>query len=157
MTISYKMSYMNLSFWLLAIFHNRQFTNDHWGIYHRFSSSTLSFVIKTKPRVKNLVLSCLWLYNFFQNNWWCNKNEFRLQLVAMIGRHPTLKRTFFVTNNLLWHSQKHTFKGKYCKSMINRSYAMENPSFGFLLFSMTNISKMASGGHLSPNSHLHPI
>ena len=76
MTISYKMSYRNLAFWLLAIFHNRQFTNGPWGMYHRFSLSILSLVIKIKQACKNLVLSCLWLYNFFQNNWWCKHKQF---------------------------------------------------------------------------------
>ena len=32
---------------------------------------------------------------------------------------------------------------------------MEYHNFGFLLFSVTNISKMARGGHLSPNCHLY--
>ena len=32
---------------------------------------------------------------------------------------------------------------------------MGNHNFGFLLFSVTNISKMVRRGHLSPNFHLY--
>ena len=69
------MSYRNLSFWLLAIFHNWQFTNGPWGMYLQFSLSALSFFLKEQTKSEELVIVMFMGIEFFQNIWRCNMNN----------------------------------------------------------------------------------
>ena len=129
-----------------------------------FDDVIMSIIICHEDQTKSeklVVLSCSWPKSFFQNNWWCNTNNFW----AAISGHDwqsfwisrqTLKSTLYVTTNLL---KCITLKNIHLKVNIVNLWQIgarwwKNPTFGFLLFSVTNISKMASGrpftGHLSP-------
>ena len=49
-----------------------------------------------------------------------------------------INATFSLPSHILlikmYRSHKHTFKVRYCKSMVNRSWAMENHNFDFFYF-----------------------
>ena len=50
----------------------------------------------------------------------------------------------------MYHFQKQPFKGKQCKSMINRSCMIENPNVVLLLFSMADSLKNGIGEWIYP-------
>ena len=57
----------------------------------------------------------------------------------------TEEHLFCVKLLMIYHSQKYTFRGKYCKFVTNRSWMMDIGNCGYLSFCMANILKMASG------------
>ena len=113
--------------------------NDHKNLndshnYHKGNNDEIELI---KKIVTGDVLQTIFCLGAISNHDWQPPWIWRVTVKVL---------SLFVTTDF-WRriALKHTFKGRYCKSMMNRSWMMENLNFGFLLFSVTSILKTTLG------------